>query len=361
MFSVCTLAAGTNLRLLRQQIAVFQPDLVSVLNEELARQLEAHLVNGRPDIVYGEDGLVQAATYPDVDMVVCAVVGAAGLQPLLAAIDAGKDIAVANKEPLVMAGEIIMQRARDRGVHVLPVDSEHSAVFQAMGGNTTNRQVTRIILTASGGPFYARAIEELKRVTPQEAVAHPVWRMGPKISVDSATLINKGLEIIEAHWFFGVPAEAIEVVIHPEGIVHSLVEFVDGSVIAQLSLPDMRLPIAYALAYPTRLPTGLPSLDLTAVGRLTFASPDIHKFPALPLAYQALEASGTMPAVFNAADETAVHAFLHHEISFDRITDVVAQTMSRHRPASPRGLEDILRVDDWARNEAAALIEERIR
>jgi 1-deoxy-D-xylulose-5-phosphate reductoisomerase len=290
--------------------------------------------------------------------VVSAVVGSIGLLPLLAAIEEGKDVALANKESIVMAGEIIVQKAQEKGVAILPIDSEHSAIFQALGGKTRGEGVKRIILTASGGPFYTLPVEALQAVSPQEALAHPVWEMGPKISVDSATMMNKGLEVIEAHWFFQVPPERIEIVIHPQGIIHSLVEYLDSSIIAQLSVPDMRIPIAYALSYPQRLATGLPGLNLAELNHLTFDPPDFEKFPSLKLAYEALERGGTLPAVLNAANEVAVEAFLQGKIGFDHIPQVVASTMNGHNTTPLRGVEDVLKADQWAKGKALDFIRE---
>lgn len=357
-FEVLAIAAGANLPLLREQIKKFKPQLVSVLNEELAQSLQRDLRKEGVRVVFGEEGLILAATFPGVEMVVSAVVGSVGLFPLLAAIEEGKNIALANKESMVMAGEIIMKKAQERGVDIIPIDSEHSAVFQALGGKRGGDEVRRIILTASGGPFYSLPAMELKGVSPQEALAHPVWEMGPKISVDSATLMNKGLEVIEAHWFFQIPPEKIEILIHPQGVVHSLVEYVDRSVIAQLSIPDMRIPIAYALSYPNRLEAGLPSLSFVELANLTFAPPDYERFPSLRLAFEALEKGGTLPAVLNAADEMAVEAFLQGRISFDQIPQMVASTMNGHRTTPLKGVEDVLEADRWAREKALHFIHE---
>jgi len=355
-FEVLTLAAGQNLSVLREQITRFKPRLVSVLDQECAHALREELRgDGDPhhvEVVYGAEGLIRAATVPEVDLVVSAVVGSIGLNPLLAAIEAGKNVALANKEAMVMAGEIIVKKAQQHGVTILPIDSEHSAIFQALGSRMGGEGVKRIILTASGGPFYNLPVEAFKKVSLAEALAHPIWEMGPKISVDSATMINKGLEVIEAHWFFQVPPERIEVLIHPQGVVHSLVEYVDSSVIAQLGVPDMRIPIAYALSYPKRLDTGIPSLNLIELDHLTFAPPDHEKFPALGMAYQALETGGTLPAVLNAANEVAVEAFLKGLIGFDRITEVVAATMNGHKPTPLHGVEDALEADHWAKEKA---------
>jgi 1-deoxy-D-xylulose-5-phosphate reductoisomerase len=360
-FEVLTLAAGTNLSVLREQVKRFKPRLVSVLNQDLAQILQKDLQKEKVEVAFGAEGLIHAATFPGADLVVSAVVGSAGLLPLLAAIEEGKNIALANKESIVMAGEIIVKKAQKKGVAILPIDSEHSAIFQALGGKTGGEGVKRIILTASGGPFYTLPAEALQAVSPQEALAHPVWEMGPKISVDSATMMNKGLEVIEAHWFFQVPPERIEIVIHPQGIVHSLVEYVDSSIIAQLSIPDMRIPIAYALSYPKRLTTDLPGLNLAELNHLTFDPPDFEKFPSLKLAYEALEGGGTLPAVLNAANEVAVEAFLQGKIGFDHIPHVVASTMNGHNTTPLRGVEDVLDADQWAKGKALDFIREVAR
>jgi 1-deoxy-D-xylulose-5-phosphate reductoisomerase len=360
-FEVLTLAAGTNLAVLREQVKRFKPRLVSVLNRDLAQELQEDLRGEDVEVVFGEEGLIRAATFPEVELVVSAVVGSIGLLPLLAAIEEEKDIALANKESIVMAGEIIVKKAKEKGVAILPIDSEHSAIFQALGGKTGGEGIKRIILTASGGPFYTFPVEALQAVSPQEALAHPVWEMGAKISVDSATMMNKGLEVIEAHWFFHVPPERIEIVIHPQGIIHSLVEYVDSSIIAQLSVPDMRIPIAYALSYPQRLATGLPGLNLAELNHLTFDPPDFEKFPSLKLAYEALERGGTLPAVLNAANEVAVEAFLQGKIGFSHIPQVVSATMNGHKTTPLRGVEDALEADHWAKEKALDSIREVAR
>jgi 1-deoxy-D-xylulose-5-phosphate reductoisomerase len=353
-FEVLALAAGTNIPLLREQIKAFKPRLVSVLDREHAHALKEKGL----EVVSGEEGLIQAATFPGVDLVVSAVVGSVGVRPLLAAVEAGTNVALANKESMVIAGEIIVKKAHEKGAAILPVDSEHSAIFQALGSRMGGEGIKRIILTASGGPFYNLPIEAFKKITPREALAHPVWQMGPKISVDSATLMNKGLEVIEAHWFFQVPPERIEVVIHPQGKVHSLVEYIDSSIIAQLSIPDMRIPIAYALSYPRRLAMDLPTLNLRELNHLTFDPPDVEKFPCLKLAYEALEAGGTMPAVLNAANEKAVEAFLEGRIGFDRIPHVVASTMQGHKTTPLHEVEAVLEADQWAKEKALEFIHE---
>jgi len=357
-FDVLALAAGTNLPLLREQISTFKPRLVSVLDPERAHALRTSLKGEEVEVVYGQEGLIRAATLPGVELVVLAVVGSVGILPLLAAIEKGINVALANKESIVMAGEIVMKRAHEKGVAILPIDSEHSAIFQALGSNMGGEGVKRIILTASGGPFYTLPVEAFKKVSPREALAHPVWDMGPKISVDSATLMNKGLEVIEAHWFFRVPPERIEVLIHPQGVVHSLVEYMDSSIVAQLSVPDMRIPISYALSYPKRLAADLPVLNLVELNHLTFDPPDYEKFPSLGLAYQALDGGGTLPAVLNAANEVAVEAFLQGRIGIDYIPRVVASTMARHQATPLRGVEDALAADQWAKAKALNFIQE---
>ena len=358
-FEVCSLAAaGKNLALLREQIKEFRPRLVAVRDHERAHALREALAGERIEVVSGVEGLIQAATVAGVELVVLSVVGAIGIHPRLAAIEAGTNVALANKEAIVTAGEIVMKKAQANGVAILPIDSEHSAIFQALGGRLTGEGIKRIVLTASGGPFYTVPAEALIKVSPQQAIAHPVWAMGPKISVDSATMMNKGLEVIEAHWLFHVPSERIEVAIHPQGVVHSLVEYVDGSLIAQLSIPDMRIPISYALAYPKRLAMELPALDLAQLNHLTFDPPDEGKFPCLRLAYEALAHGGTMPAVLNAANEAAGGAFLQGQISFNQIPQVVASTMDDHRPSTLEGVEDALAAEQWAKGRALDVIRE---
>lgn len=298
----------------------------------------------------GEEGLCALATLPEADVVVVAVAGAIGIGPTHAAIDAGKTIALASKEVLVAAGEHTMRLARERGIPILPIDSEHSAIFQCLQG-APERSVEKIVLTASGGPFRERPAETLAEATPEEALRHPNWSMGPLVTINSATLMNKALEMIEAHWLFDVPMERVEVVIHPTSIVHSLVQFTDSSILAQLGRPDMRLPIQYALVYPERPDTQLPRLDLLSVGALEFSAPDPVKFPALQVAREAVAAGGTMPAVMNAANETAVDSFLRNEIRYTEIVDTVRAVMARHRPTQAT-LEAVLEADAWAREAA---------
>jgi 1-deoxy-D-xylulose-5-phosphate reductoisomerase len=308
------------------------------------------------DFYHGPEGLQRLATLPEADLVVVAVSGIVGLQPLLAALDAGKDVATANKEPLVAAGQLIMEQVRRRKARFLPIDSEHSAIFQILQGQPA-AAIQRLILTASGGPFRGRSRAELEKVTVEEALAHPVWNMGPKVTVDSATLMNKGLEVIEARWLFDVEASRIDIVIHPQSIVHSLVEFVDGSVLAQMDYPDMRAPIQFALTFPERLPSPRPRLNLGALDPLVFSPPDCEAFPALQLAYEAARIGGTLPAVLNAANEVAVQRFLERQIGFLDIARLVGEVMARHTVLPSPDLETILSADAWARTEAQRLSE----
>lgn len=354
-FQVVALAGGENLLRMEEQILRFQPDLASVRDEGMARRLRQKLPPHPTRVLAGEEGLIAVATHPQAEMVVSALVGSVGLLPTLAAVKAGKNLALANKESLVMAGEILVREIRDHRVNLLPVDSEHSAIFQALAGHR-KEQVKRIILTASGGPFLYTPLEELKRVTPQQALNHPQWRMGKKVTIDSASLVNKGLEVIEAHWLFRLPTSRIEVQIHPQSIVHSMVEYLDGSVIAQMAVPDMRGPIAYALSYPERLDLHLPSLNLFEAGPLSFLPVDGDRFPALALAYRALEEGGTMPAVLNAANEVAVAAFLQGRLGFLQIPRLIRETMESHRPGSQNSLEDVLHAHAWAQEEARQIM-----
>jgi 1-deoxy-D-xylulose-5-phosphate reductoisomerase len=355
-YSIGALAAGKNITLLAEQIKEFTPQIISVFNEERAASLK-ELLPGKfhERILHGVEGNKSVASFPEAEMALSAIVGAAGLLPTLAAIDAGKDIGLANKETLVMAGKIVMDRARKKGVKILPVDSEHSAIFQALEAGR-KEDVHKIILTASGGPFRGKTKKDLAGVTPEQALAHPNWSMGKKISIDSATLMNKGLEVIEAKWLFDVAAESIDVVVHPQSIVHSLVEFLDGSVLAQLGIPDMRIPIAYALSYPKRMELGLKPLNLSQCGNLEFIEPDSTNFPALSLAFDALKSGGVTPAVLNCANEVAVDAFLDSRISFLQISETVARTMDIVHDGSEDSLEDILEADGRARREAEKII-----
>ncbi len=357
-FRVVSLSAGNNLERLEEQIRRFRPQIVSVVQPGAARDLRQRLGSDAPEVVSGVEGLIACATHGPVEMVVSAIVGAAGLVPTMAAIQAGKDIALANKETLVTAGPLVMEAVARHGVKLYPVDSEHSAIFQSLEGHRRS-DVRRLILTASGGPFRNRPLSELGRVTPDDALAHPNWSMGRKISIDSATMMNKGLEVIEACWLFDLPPEKVAVHIHPQSIVHSMVEYIDGAVIAQLGIPDMKTPIAYALSYPGRLPLDLPPLDLCALKTLTFEDPDHEKFPCLALAYQAAQTGGTAPAVLNAANEIAVEAFLSGRIGFLDIATVIRRVLDRHSPLELEHINTALRADRWGREEARLVISEQ--
>jgi 1-deoxy-D-xylulose-5-phosphate reductoisomerase len=354
-FSISGLAAGKDVAKLAQQIKEFQPAAVSVMDEDSAIKLKTLLGEYKPEILYGIEGATAVATVEEADMVVSAIVGAAGLIPTVSAIKAGKHIALANKETLVVAGQLVSDLVKKYNVQLLPVDSEHSAIFQSLQGHRTE-DVERIILTASGGPFRKTSAEELKNVGLEQALKHPQWTMGAKITIDSATMMNKGLEVIEAHWLFTMPAEKISVVVHPQSIIHSMVEYIDGCVMAQLGSPDMRAPIAYALAWPERCESGIQKLDLTKIGTLTFEEPDMARFPALRLAFDALKAAKTYPAVLNAANEIAVAAFLDKKIKFTEIAETVDKTMQAHEAYSPVELDDYLQADQWARDKAQKLI-----
>lgn len=355
-YGVEGLAAGRNIELLSRQVEEFEPGVVSVIDEEHADKLAALLPDSwKGEVVYGTAGNIKVAVCPDTAMTISAVVGAAGLLPTLAAVEAGKNIGLANKETLVVAGRLVMQKVKQHGVTLLPIDSEHSAVFQALEAGR-KIDVEKIILTASGGPFLHRTKEELQNVTREQALNHPNWSMGPKISIDSATLMNKGLEVIEARWLFDMAPQSIEVVVHPQSIIHSLVEYQDGSVVAQLGIPDMKIPIAYALSYPERMPLDLPSLNLTKCGNLEFLHPDYDRFPALRLAFEALQRGGVSSAVMNAANEVAVDAFLKKYIPFPKISTVVEETMARVQGGSDEVLNDLLEADKNARLTACELI-----
>jgi 1-deoxy-D-xylulose-5-phosphate reductoisomerase len=344
------LAAGHNSELLLRQTLRHRPEAISVCDPNKARALENTL--GTSTRVYaGEEGLLKLATLSAADIVLIAIVGTAGLQPALAAIRAGKDIAVASKEILVMAGEIVMREARQNGVRVLAVDSEHSAIFQCLDGKPPS-SVRALWLTASGGPFRTTPKEEFAAITVERALRHPSWVMGRKITIDSATLFNKGLEMIEARWLFDIEMARVRVVVHPQSVVHSMVEFVDGSMLAQLSTPDMCLPIQYALTYPARVASERVQTNLARLGQLTFEEPDRERFPALDLARKAGEVGGTLPAVLNAANEVAVSAFVQKEINFPQISERVSRVMDRHAVMAHPGLEQILEADAWARQEA---------
>jgi 1-deoxy-D-xylulose-5-phosphate reductoisomerase len=343
------LAANSNAKKLALQANAVRPRAVCLGDQSKLAELRANL-NYTPEIFAGEEGLSAIASLSEAEMTLVAIVGTGGLRPALAAIKAGKDLAVASKEILVMAGAIVMREAHTKGVHVLPVDSEHNAIFQCLDGK--DAEVRRIILTASGGPFRELPNEQFANITPEQALKHPTWNMGPKITIDSATLFNKGLEMIEAHWLFGVEMKRVEVVIHPQSIVHSMVEFADGSVLAQLSHSNMCFPIQYAVTWPDRVPNTLPPLDFGKLSKLEFAAPRYDAFPALNLARRAGEAGGTLPAVLNAANEIAVSAFLDRRMKFPQIWQLVEEVMNRHRVVAQPDLDEILAADQWAREEA---------
>ncbi|MBX3298896.1 MAG: 1-deoxy-D-xylulose-5-phosphate reductoisomerase [Acidobacteria bacterium] len=355
---VVAMAAGRNVELFSEQIERFGPELVACIDEAAGSALEAELDRRgvqRPEIRSGQAGLLAVAEHPGSDTVVSATVGAVGFVPTLRAIEAGKCIALANKETLVMAGELMTAAARRSGAEILPVDSEHNAIHQCLRGER-HEEVSRLILTASGGPFRTKTKDEIAAATRAEALAHPNWSMGDKITIDSATLMNKGLEVIEAKWLFGFDADQISVIVHPQSVVHSMVELIDGSVIAQLGVTDMKHPIQYALTYPERRPGCLAPLDLASISSLTFEEPDLDRFPCLGLAFAALRAGGTMPAVLNAANEIAVQAFLNDKIRLNEIAALVGTVMAAHKPASIDSLPDVLAADSWARGRAIMLV-----
>jgi len=357
-FRVVALAAGRNVRVLVEQIARHQPDLVSVENEDVREQLKAELIARNcavPLIVTGENGLVDVATHPAADVLVSATVGAVGFVPTLRALEAGKRVALANKETLVMAGELMTCAAEKSGAEILPVDSEHNALHQCLRGETVS-EVRRIILTASGGPFRTRDKAAIQSATVAEALQHPTWNMGAKITIDSATLMNKGLEVIEAHWLFGFGPDEISIVVHPESIVHSMIEMVDGSVIAQMGITDMRHAIQYALTYPDRYDSELAPLDLARLSSLHFEEPDLDRFPCISLAYRALRTGGTLPAAMNAANEEAVQAFIEERISFADIPQVIKGVMDEHRTRDVKDLDAVVSADRFARAAAQLAI-----
>jgi 1-deoxy-D-xylulose-5-phosphate reductoisomerase len=355
---VVGLSAGTNVERLAAQVAAHRPRIVSVATVEAAADLARQVDLGGIRVGVGVEGAVEVATHQEARTVVASAVGAVGLVPTYRALEAGKDVALANKETLVMAGELMVSAARRTGAQLLPIDSEHCALHQCLDGRRPE-EVRRLILTASGGPFRTRAQETFARITRAEALNHPTWSMGRKITIDSATLMNKGLEVIEARWLFGVDAARVEVLIHPQSVVHSMVEFVDGTVVAQLGVTDMRLPIQYALSFPERWTAAIPGLDFARPLALEFQPPDRGRFPCLDLGYRALAAGGSMPAVLNAANEEAVGAFLEERVGFPAIPDCVAEVMSAHRPAPLASLDDVLAADAWARESARASLRER--
>jgi 1-deoxy-D-xylulose-5-phosphate reductoisomerase len=356
-FQIVALAAGTNIKKLKEQIEKFKPQVAAVKTKEMALKLSELLaIKNRVKIIYNEEGLKDIATFPSADIVISAISGSAGLIPTIAAIEAGKDIALANKETMVMAGEIVTARAIKKRVKIIPVDSEHSAIFQCLEGNK-RENLRRIILTASGGPFLNFTESQLKKVTLDQTLRHPKWKMGKKITIDSASMMNKGLEVIEAKWLFKMDISTIDVLIHPQSIVHSMVEFSDGAYLAQMGIPDMKIPIAYALTYPERIINNLPRLNLVRTKSLEFYKPDIKKFPCLDIARKAGICGGTAPAILNASDEVAVSAFMQKKIRFIDLPKIIEKVLTVHRVKNNPSLEDILQADLWARTETEKIIE----
>ncbi len=353
---VCCLCAGSSVDKMEEQVRKYRPALAVMYDENAAHSLKQRIADTDTRVSYGMDGLIEAATYPEADIVLTAVVGMIGIRPTIAAIEAGKDIALANKETLVCAGHIIMPLAAKMGVSILPVDSEHSAIFQSLQGNPKER-LKRILLTASGGPFRGRTREELKNIQVEDALKHPNWKMGRKITIDSSTLVNKGLEVMEAKWLFGAGLDQICVVVHPQSVIHSAVEYVDGAVIAQLGTPDMRLPISYALFYPDRHFLDGEPLDLFALKNLTFEKPDMDSFPGLKLAYEAAKTGGSMPTAFNAANEKAVALFLDRKIGYTEITDLIETVMENHKIYDNPSVEEILLTE----RESIEIIESKVK
>ncbi|MDQ6787640.1 MAG: 1-deoxy-D-xylulose-5-phosphate reductoisomerase [Acidobacteriota bacterium] len=360
-FRVVALGAGKNIEKLAEQIVQYQPEIVSCEDEFCAENLlqELHRLNAKiPKIELGEQGLIEVATHEKADIVVSATVGAVGLVPTLAALEAGKTVALANKETLVMAGELMTKTARENRAKILPVDSEHNAIHQCLRGEK-RAEVKRLILTASGGPFRTKSKQEIENATRAEALNHPKWKMGDKITIDSATLMNKGLEVIEARWLFDFSADEIDILVHPESIVHSLIELVDGSIIAQMGATDMRHAIQYALTYPDRKPSAIPPLDLAKLSQLNFEAPDLDKFPCLVLAYKALKTGGTLPAAMNAANEIAVQAFLDDKIHLSDIPKIIESVMNNHKTTLAENLQVILAANNWARDAANGILTEK--
>jgi len=353
-YKVVGLSAGTNKDLLLRQIEAFRPAAVAVLEESLARKVRSSLPAGKvPEVLFGVEGFVRLATLESVDTVISAMTGAAGLIPTYEAIKAGKDIALANKETMVMAGPLVMAEARKRGVSILPIDSEHNAILQSLKGHM-KEDLKRVILTASGGPFRDMSLDEMGEVTAAQALRHPNWSMGPKITIDSATMMNKGLEVIEAKWLFDLQMDQIDILIHPQSILHSMVEYKDGSIIGQMGIPDMTIPISYALSYPRHIRNGLTPLDLEKVGNLSFKRPDMKQFKCLDLALKAATTGGSMPAVLNGANEIAVDAFLKGMIGFLDIPDLIEKTMGAHTHSPVETIEAVIAADRWARETAKA-------
>ena len=352
---VSALTGNQNIDLLEKQVYEFLPEIVVVMDEKKAKELKDRIKAVPTKVLWGMEGLIEAATLPEIDTVVTSVVGNIGIEPTFYAIESGKNIALANKETLVSAGQLVMDAAKRKGVHIYPVDSEHSAIFQALQGNEGNA-ISRILLTASGGPFRGKPIEDLAEVTVEEALHHPNWSMGKKITIDSATMMNKGLEVMEARWLFDVKPSQIEVLVHPQSIVHSAVEFEDGAIMAQMGEPDMRVPIQYALTYPKRVKNTYPKVDFTKRNQLTFEKPNQEVFRCLALAYKAMEIGGTMPTVLNAANEIAVEQFLNKNISFLQIAELIEKTMNAYTVKYQYDIKDLLNADKWARDFAKAIV-----
>ncbi len=347
--NVVALAAGTNVSLLEAQVREFKPQLAALWTKEAAEDLKERIKDTDTKVVYGMDGLIDVAVFAQSEVLVTAIVGMIGIRPTIAAIKAGKTIALANKETLVCAGHIIMPLAEKMGVSILPVDSEHSAIFQSLHGENKDR-LSKIILTASGGPFRTKSKEELYSMTVEDALKHPNWSMGKKVTIDSSSLVNKGLEVMEAKWLFGVELDKIQVVIHPQSIIHSAVEYVDGGIMAQLGMPDMKLPIQYALFYPDRRPLDTKRVDFFDLGSITFEKPDTERFPGLKLAYRAAMTGGSLPTVFNAANEMAVARFLDHKISFMQIPEIIEKAMDNHKVIEDPSVDDILAAEQETYN-----------
>jgi 1-deoxy-D-xylulose-5-phosphate reductoisomerase len=358
-FRVVALAAGRNVERLAEQVARHRPDVVSVADEESLDRLRRRVDLAGVRAAVGEAGMVEVATHAQAATVVAAAVGAVGLVPTYRALEAGKDVALANKETLVMAGELMLGEAERTGARLLPIDSEHCALHQCLDGRRAD-EVRRLLLTASGGPFRGRPHETFDQITREEALAHPTWNMGPKITIDSATMMNKGLEVIEARWLFGIPAERVEVVIHPQSIIHSMVEFVDGTVVAQISVTDMRVPIQYALSYPERWEAAIPGMDFSRAMQLELEPPDHARFPCLGLAYRALEAGGTAPAALNAANEVAVATFLDGTVPFTAIADTIQGVLEAEPASTARSLEDVIEADRRARERAREVLAQHV-
>ena len=354
-FEVIALGAGSNIELLKNQIEKFQPKIAVVKNEEYADKLLRNLSSRQTEIIYGEDGYNKIATLTEADIVISSMVGSSGLKPTYAAIEAGKTVGLANKESLVVAGQVLTEAAKKSGSQILPIDSEHSAIFQALNGSPKS-EVKKLIITASGGPFRNTPADELTNVTVESALNHPTWKMGNKITIDSSTLINKGFEVIEASWLFDINVESISVWIHPQSIVHSMVEFIDGSIISQLSIPDMKIPIAYALSYPDRLPLSKSEAKPVDYSLLSFEEVDFNKFRGLGLAFYAIKEGGTMPAVLNAANEIAVNEFLNKKINYTDIVSIIEKVMELHKREDIFSIEDSLVADRWARSVAKSII-----